>query len=133
MKSTTRILIAIGALALVALACSFNFSTANFVDAYMSLDGDGNSRTTTYSQDATFYAIAELANAPDDTVVRAVWTAVNVEGEAPNTALDDVSFTSGDGMLIFDLTNDLLWPLGDYRVDLFINDELKTSLDFQVQ
>jgi hypothetical protein len=133
MKSTRRILVALGAIALVALACSFNFSTANFADAYMSSDADGNTRTTTYPQDATFYAIAELANAPDDTVVRAVWTAVNAEGEAPNTLLDDVSFTSGDGTIIFDLTNDLLWPLGEYRVDLYINDELKTSLDFQVQ
>lgn len=128
----TLILIAI---TLVTLACGFSVSTANIADAYMAQDPDGNMRTTVYSQEAVFYAIVDLANAPDDTVVRAVWFVVDAEGQDPNTTIDDVSVTSGDARLTFDLTNtkDFIWPIGQYRVDLYLNDELKTSLSFEVQ
>lgn len=120
---------------LTALACGFSVSTANFADAYMAKDADGNERTTVFAAEDVFYAIVDLANAPDDTVVRAVWFVVNAEGEEPNTMIDDVSITSGDSQLSFDLTNQegFIWPVGEYRVDLYLNDELKTSLSFEVQ
>ena len=122
------------AISLVIQACDFSFSTANFDDAFMSTDAEGNQRTTTYGQGDIFYAIVDLANAPDDTVVRAVWFAVNAEGVAAITQLDDVSSTSGAARLTFNLANavNMLWPSGQYRVDLYLNDELKTSLEFQV-
>jgi hypothetical protein len=128
-----KLLFAMAALAIVALACSFSATTANIPEAYMSVDADGTEQTTVYPQDATFYAIARLANAPEDTEVRAVWIGVDVEGEEPNTQIHEVSITSADGYLTFDLFNELLWPIGQYRVDLYINGELETSVDFQVQ
>jgi hypothetical protein len=98
----------------------------------MSADPDGAQTTTVYDQDDIFYAIVELANAPDATTVTAVWIAVDIEGTDPNTTLDEVVATSGDTVLTFDLTNNLLWPLGQYRVDIYLNDELNTSLEFEV-
>jgi hypothetical protein len=98
----------------------------------MSADPDGAQTTTVYDQDDIFYAIVELANAPDSTTVTAVWIAVDIEGTDPNTTLDEVVATSGDTVLTFDLTNNLLWPLGQYRVDIYLNDELNTSLEFEV-
>ena len=135
MKNNKRMLfMAFMAISLVIQACEFSFSTANFDDAFMSKDTEGNQRTTTYGQGDTFYAIVDLANAPDDTVVRAEWFAVNAEGVAANTQLDDVSSTSGAARLTFNLANavNMLWPAGQYRVDLYLNDEQKTSLEFQV-
>jgi hypothetical protein len=101
----------------------------------MSADPDGNQPTTVYGQEDVFYAIVDLANAPEDTVVRAVWFAVNVEGEAPDTQIDDVSVTSDDARLTFDLTNatGMIWPTGTYRVDLYLNDKLTDTLSFSVQ
>ncbi len=133
-KNKLMLIIAFVAISLAIQACDFSFSTANFDDAFMSKDADGNQRTTTYEQGDIFYAIVDLANAPDDTVVRAVWFAVNAEGVAANTQLDDVSSTSGAARLTFNLANavNMLWPAGQYRVDLYLNDELKTSLEFQV-
>ncbi|MCL5428830.1 MAG: hypothetical protein M1347_03375 [Chloroflexi bacterium] len=129
-----RLFVAFIAMSLAIQACSFSFSTANFDDAFMSKDAEGSQRTTTYGQGDIFYAIVDLANAPDDTVVRAEWFAVNAEGVAANTQLDDVSSTSGAARLTFNLANavNMLWPAGQYRVDLYLNDELKTSLGFQV-
>ena len=128
-----KILCIFAVLGLLALACGFNVSTANISNTYMAFDPDGTQPTTVYNQDAIFYAIVVLSNAPDDTTVRAVWTAVNAEGAAPNTQIDDVSITSGDAQLYFSLTPETLWALGQYRVDLYLNDKLNTTLDFQVQ
>lgn len=133
-KNKLILIIAFIAISLVIQACDFSFSTANFDDAFMSTDADGNQRTTTYAQGDIFYAIVDLANAPDDTVVRAVWFADNAEGLAVNTQMEDVSSTSGAARLTFNLANavNMPWPAGQYRVDLYLNDEFKTSLTFQV-
>lgn len=125
----------IGMVSVTMPACSFSASTANISDAKMARDEEGNSPTKEFSPDDTFYCIAELSNAPDDTVVRAVWTAVDVEGADPNTKIDEVSTTQGSGQLVFDLTNDGPWPVGKYKVDLFLNDEQEPArtLEFEVQ
>jgi len=134
-KKDLKFLLVIAALMLAAFACSFQASTANFAEVYMARDSEGASRTTTFSQADVFYAIVHLANAPDGTEVKAVWYAANVEGEDPETFIDEVSITSGDAILTFDMANtpDILWPRGSYRVDLYLNGELETSVNFQVQ
>jgi len=130
-----RIHLAIAALTLLAtlLSCSFSASTANIDDAWMAADEEGTQRTTVFAQDATFYALADLANAPDDTTVRAVWTAVDVEGTDPDTLIDETELTTGSGNLVFQLSNNNLWPAGHYKVDLYLNEELDRTLEFDVQ
>jgi hypothetical protein len=39
----------------------------------MATDEDGSNRTTVFSQEAVFYAMVDLKNAPDDTKLKAVW------------------------------------------------------------
>ena len=116
-------------------ACSFSASTANISDAKLASDEEGNNPTKVFSPDETFYCDVELSNAPDDTTVRAVWTAVDVEGANPNTKIDEASTTSGSGQIQFNLTNDGPWPVGEYKVDLFLNDEQEPTrtLKFKVQ
>lgn len=128
-----RILLVVAVLAVAILACDFSFNTANIPEAYMSLDADGQQPSTVYRQDATFYAIVTLSNAPDGTTVEARWYAVAVEGAAPETFLEQASITSGSAVLTFHIANDLLWPPGEYRVDIYLNEELETSLDFAVE
>lgn len=122
-----------GLLLLVTLACGFNASTANIAEAKMARDADGNNPTTVFAQDDIFYAVVQLANAPDDTKVKAVWIAVEADGTDPNLEIDTVELTSGSGTLNFNLTNDKLWPVGKYKVDLYLNDELNRSLEFEVE
>jgi len=129
-----KVLLALAVLAVAALACGFSVSTANFQDAYMSADAAGTTPTSVYGPADVFYAIVDLANASDSTEVRAVWTAINVAGEAPNTLIDEVSIQSRDALLTFDLANTgMLWPSGTYKVDLYLNGDLETTLNFQVQ
>ncbi|MEZ4515063.1 MAG: trypsin-like peptidase domain-containing protein [Chloroflexota bacterium] len=111
-----------------------SFSTANIQQAMLAKDNTGSQTTTVFAPDDTFYAIVNLANAPDDTKVKAVWTAVDVgDAAAPNYLLDEVELTSGDGLLTFDMNNDGAWPAGSYKVDLYLNGELDRTLDFRVQ
>jgi hypothetical protein len=122
-------------LILALTACSFSASSANISDAKMARDQDGKNPTKTFSPDEPFYCIVELSNAPNDTEVRAVWTAVKADGAKPNTEIDEAKTTSGSGQLQFNLSNEGPWPTGDYEVDLYLNDAKKPtkSLTFEVQ
>jgi outer membrane usher protein FimD/PapC len=122
-------------LVLVLSACSFSASSASIDSAEMARDQDGKQPTKTFSPDEPFYCIVELSNAPDDTTLRAVWTAVKAEGANANTRIDEAKTTSGSGQLQFTLSNDGSWPTGDYKVDLYLNDakEPTKTLTFKVQ
>jgi hypothetical protein len=61
-------------------------------EAKMARDPEGNYPTKVFS--------------PDETSVRALGSAIDVEGTNPNTKIDEVSTTGGSGQLQFDLTND---------------------------
>jgi hypothetical protein len=114
-------------------ACEFSASTANIDEAVMARDPEGEQPTTVFGPNDVFYCVVDLANAPDDTTVRAEWTAVNVEGVDPNTAIDQTELTTGSGELNFELSNTSAWPSGAYKVDLYLNGELDRTLEFTVQ
>jgi hypothetical protein len=123
-------------LTLTVPACTFSASTAEISDAKMARDPDGKHPTKVFSPDDRFYCVVYLSNAPDDTKVRAVWTAVDVEGKKPDDEIGRVSTKSGSGeRLPFSLGNAAPWPAGDYKVDLYLNDAKKPTktLEFKVQ
>ena len=123
--------------ALILSACSVSASTANISNAKMTQDEAGKNPTKVFSpNDQTFYCIAELSNAPEDTAVKAVWTAVDVEGVKPNLKIDESRISADEsGQLTFDLTNEGPWPVGEYKVELFLNDEEEAArtLEFEVR
>lgn len=125
------IVLALIALAVSILACGF--STANIGDAWLSTDPEGNNRTTTFSQSDTMNLFVDLRNAPDDTELKVAWIAVNAEGVDPNYLLNETNYTSSDDTVHFDLSNDNLWPVGSYKVDVYLNGTLDRSLTFEVQ
>lgn len=115
-------------------ACEFSASTANIASATLARDETGTQPTTVFAQPETFYLVVELANAPDDTTVRSVWYAVDVGDVAPpNTLIDEAELESGSGTLYFNLTPESLWAVGDYKVEIYLNDELDQTLTFEVQ
>lgn len=123
----------IALLVFTALACSFNVSTANISEAKLAKDAEGSQPTTTFAQDEAFYCVVQLANAPDDTKMKAIWTVIEAEDTDPNLVINETEIDSGDGQIHFDLTNDKLWPAGKYKVDLYLNDKLDRTLEFQVE
>jgi len=122
------------AVPLLLTGCEFSASTANIASAVMATDEAGTNETAVFAPNDTFYAIIELANAPDETELKAAWTAVNVgEAAEPNLLIDEVTLETGSGQAIFDLANDGLWPSGQYKVELFLDGEPDRTLDFIVQ
>lgn len=121
---------------LLLTACSsgseISFSTAKIDKAILAEDSDGNQETTVFDADQVFYLVVGLANAPDDTEVKAAWTAVEVNGADPDTFLDETVLKNGSGQLTFELANDTPWPAGSYKVDLYLNGELDRTLGFSV-
>ena len=128
-----QVIFIIAALLAITTACSFGASTANIRNAYMArYISEEPEETTVFTQDEIFYAIVNLSNAPDDTITKAIWYTVDAEGVEPNLYLYEAEIAHGDGTLTFDLDNDYLWPLGTYKVELYLNDELDRTLDFSV-
>ena len=146
------VLFAVLVLILVSLACNavtgggddggggndnsgFSFTTANIQNAHMARDENDSVQTDVYeASDPTFYCIFELKNAPDDTVVKGVWTLVSAEGYEDNIELDAAEITGSDDVYTFSLNSSTdPWPVGQYKIDLYIDDNLVQTLDFEVQ
>jgi hypothetical protein len=127
--------LAVLALMLSSLACEASASTANISNAHMSVDEADSTQTTVYAPDApSFYCYYDLNNAPDDTVVKGVWTLVSAEGYDPNQEIDSAEVTGGDDTYYFALDRaEDPWPVGQYKVDLYLNDELVETVNFDVQ
>jgi archaellum component FlaG (FlaF/FlaG flagellin family) len=132
-KRNLMIFVGVIILIFASVACEFSASTANIGDAWLSDSEDGNNRVTTFSQDAVFYAFADLKNAPEDTTLKAVWIAVDAEGVDPNFVINETEFTSGSNIITFNLSNNNLWPVGKYRVEIYLNGKLDKTLDFEVR
>lgn len=78
-----------------------------------------------------------MANAPDDTTLRAVWTLVDgtdATGKTLTNQKIDEKTVTGGGTADFTLTNSsTTWPTGNYKVDIYMNDTLNQTLQFKVQ
>lgn len=133
-KNRISLLLVTVILAMATLACGGSLSTANIKSAALSPHESGSPETIVFKQDdLTVYCLVQLANAPDDTAVKATWIAVDVEGTDPNTLIDETTLTSGDAELTFELTNSQLWPVGTYKVELYLNDKLDRTLEYRIQ
>ena len=137
MRRTFPILLAVLALACSSLACAALSREMSLENLRMAYDSDGTQVATTFSPSDIFYAIADLSNAPQGTVVKAVWTAVDaVDTEAGLEFQEqtlEISEESFSGTIYFELSNDDIWPSGLYRVNLYLNDTPVQSVEFDVE
>jgi hypothetical protein len=132
-RNKLSILLGLMVMLLAILACGGSVTTAHVAESWMATDIEGNNRTTIFSPEDDFFAFVDLQNAPDDTQLKAIWTAVAVTGEEPNLVLNETEFTSGSDTVYFQLFNDQLWPAGTYQVDIYINDQVATTMSFEVR
>jgi len=121
------------AVVLASVACEFSASTANITNAVMTKDQEGKNQVTVYAPTDPFYCIVSLANAPEDTKVKAVWIAVDVAGVTANTQILEKELTTGLDKVTFTLTNDNPWPAGKYKVDIQLNGTTAKTVEFQVK
>lgn len=133
-KRRIKIIFVFFILMLSILACEASFSTASISDAYLTFNSDGSGNTSTFSNDQTFYCIVKVDNAPEDTTLKAVWIASDVEGIEPNYLISEFELTTEkDNEFTFNLENDQLWPPGTYKVEIYMNGTLEETLEFSVE
>ncbi len=91
--------------------------------------------TTTFKPAAIFHAVAQTQNAPANTKFTATWIAIDVgTAAAPNTVIDTTeTTTSGTRNIDFSLKPTTQWPLGSYRVEVYVNGTLDTVKTFSVK
>jgi hypothetical protein len=128
--------------AVVAAGCNFSVSTANIASATLSKDVKGDQfepvdPTTTFSTDQpVIHLVAKVANTPEGTKVKSVWTAVDVGDVAPaNTKIAETEIVlNSDGNAHFTLSipDTGVWPVGKYKVEVYLNDKLDRTLEYSV-
>lgn len=137
MKNKFVVLLAVLALFVSSMACALGSTELGLTNLRMAFDQEGENVTTTFSPTDVFYAVAELANAPQGTQVEARWTAINAADTEPNlefqTQTIDITEESFTGAIYFQLSNDQGWPAGQYKVDVYLNGTLAQTAEFSVQ
>jgi hypothetical protein len=149
-KRRVSILLAVMALVLASLACnavtgsgngdntndgSLTVTTANIQNAHMATDEKDSAPTTTYAtSDKTFYCYFDLKNAPESTVVKGTWTLVSAEGYTSNSEIDSAEITGSDNTYYFSLDRSGdSWPVGKYKIDLYVDGNLVQTVNFEVK
>jgi hypothetical protein len=82
-----------------------------------------------------FHAVVTISNMPTGSKIKTVWIAADVGSLSPqNPIITQTEIAvEGSGNLDFALIpEDDTLPPGEYRVDVYLNDELDTSLRFTV-
>ena len=130
--------LALAVAALALSACEFSVSTANIQDATLGKGYDNGSivdPTIVFAQeDQEIQLVVKVGNAPDDTNVKVVWSIVAVAGQEPSVLYESpLTLNSGENIAHFSLTNDQPWPAGSYKVDVYLNDKLDRTLEYQVE
>jgi len=130
------IVFAVIALILSTLACAFGAGEPSLTNPRMSTDSDGVNATTVYAGTDAFYAVADLSNVETGSVVDAKWYLVSAAdydaGEIQSTSLT-IEDKSLYNYVSFELTSDSGWPVGEYKVELYLNGTLAHTINFSVQ
>ncbi len=85
--------------------------------------------------DPEFHAVVTLTNAPKDSVVKVVWTAVDVGSAAPPDTIIDEAQVTTDGSRNLDFVlkrKSNQWSPGLYKVQTYLNGTLDRTLNFTV-
>lgn len=130
MKNAKRILCLAAALLFALSAASCNFTTAK-MDSAIITDASGNAVESYDTNAKTFYAEANIKNAPDRTKVTIVWTYVD-----GNQIIDQMNVYSEEDTTVVTsyLQAETSYPMGNYKVEFFVEDrkDPDTSVAFTV-
>lgn len=136
-KSLYPVLWAVLAMLVASLACNFGGAAAapgasNF---YMASDEAGTNRTNVFSPNDDFYVFFDVNDIEPGTNFQSRWYALNVEGQDPDTPFQtiDYAYTEGIGNIYFQLTSAEPWPVGNYKVEVFMNGTEVGEQEFSVQ
>lgn len=106
------------------------------VEAIMTTSPDGKETTTFTADTPKLFAMFKTQGARDGDKIRAVWIADDVGDVAPKGfKIDEKTFIAegdtSDGE--FSLSKPDGWPVGQYHIEIYVNDELATKVKFTIK
>ena len=144
MKNVSRSLITglvLLLLTLTLVACGDTPPTlASVVMGHDFKDGAVVGETTTFkSTDKALFAVAKVDGTTDTAKVRFVWTAISVVAPGSTTEIKDrkilestVALDKNNNVASNKYTQDNDFPVGTYKVDTYLNDQLAKTTEFTV-
>jgi hypothetical protein len=134
-KNLNPVLYAVIVVVLVTLACNAGSSTPGATNFYMATDEAGTNRTNVFSTTDDFYVFFDVTGIEPGTGFQSRWYALNIEGEDPNVPFQtiDYAYEEGIGNIYFQLTNSGGWPVGNYRVEVYMDGTEVGEQEFSVQ
>ena len=137
MRNKLTVLFAVMALIASSLACSFGDPALDNVRT--ATDQDGNNPTTVFSTTDTIYVVSDLSNGVQGNVINSKWYAVDVENTEPNLMFDEADITidedsfTGNIYFFYPPPVEGAWPVGLYKVEVYFNGTLISTVEFTVQ
>jgi len=138
-NKSTFMLFALLAMVFSLSGCAPSPRVSNF---YMARDDQGANKTATFAPTDAFYLFFDVDQIPKGTPFEARWYALNISGKDPNTPFKvmDQNFIGGSTFLwlsvstrlYFHLTNTTDWPVGQYRVDVYMSGNKVGEVSFSV-
>ena len=135
--NTKKLSILLAAIVLIAAQLACAAGEPSFGNVRTAKDQDGAQPSTTFSSFDTVYVVGDLSNGVIGNNVTARLYVDNVEGYDPN-------FFVGEAAIDVDQDNiDLIyfyfepptdgWPAGTYKVEVYFNGTLNTTLNYSIQ
>lgn len=131
---TKNIFVVLVLLAMLFSLAACSSSTPKVSNFYMAADDQGANKTTTFAQTDAFNLFFDVSGIPNGTPFEARWYVLNIAGKDPSTPFKtmDQNYTSGSTTLRFHLTNTSNWPVGQYRVDVYMSGNQVGQVQFSV-
>ncbi|MDY7039802.1 MAG: hypothetical protein SVX38_02945 [Chloroflexota bacterium] len=136
MSKITRLLIfvlSLSVLSFAILACNLAGGEPSIESAVtcenVTDDFEPVNETSTYAPEDTFYCSVVVSNLEQGQVVTWKWYYGDEFLYEQPLTLEE----SGSGHVAAYLSNDQLWPAGDYKVEVFLDDVLAETVTFSVQ
>ena len=102
-------------------------------NGFLASDIKGVFATNKYKPDQIIYLFFDINDPTNKNLVRIVWSVVEVKGFLPGTVrsdITDVATVKNYKTLSNHSANP--WPAGKYKVDLYLNDILQQTIDFEI-
>lgn len=132
-----KLSILLAAIVLIAAQLACAVGEPGLSNVRVTADEDGTQPSTTFGSFDTVYVVGDLANAVEGNEVTSRWFAENVPGIDPNFFIDESTITVGTDPIdyvyfYFEPPTDG-WPAGSYKVEVYFNGALNSTVTFTVQ
>lgn len=113
-------------------------STGVVSEVHMARDdgnsGPGDETSTFNSKDRTIHCVAELKDPKSGTKMRFSWFVVEANGTS-NEKIKDIDYTTRalENVVHGHLSTPRDWPVGKYKVEVYVNENLEETVHFTVE